>query len=106
MEVCTLAQRQSYGMGMVIGPGRGVLRCVFPGLDWGDDMVISSVADGSRGVVESVGGYAVVERCPTQAKKGLDVWGDAGQGLGVMRRLKEQMDPNRLFNPGRFVGGI
>ena len=106
MEVCTLAQRQSYGMGMVIGPGRGVLRCVFPGLDRGDDMVVNGVVDGSRGVVESVGGYAVVERCPTQAKKGLDVWGDAGQGLGVMRRLKEQMDPDRLFNPGRFVGGI
>ena len=93
-------------MSMTIGPTRGVLRCQVSGLDQGDDIVISSVADGFRGVVESVGGYAVVERCPTQAKKRLDVWGDAGPGLAVMHRLKEQMDPNRLFNPGRFVGGI
>ena len=91
---------------MTIGPGRGVLRCVFPGLDWGDDTVISGVVNGSRGVAESVGGYAVVEVCPTRAKKRLDVWGDAGPGLAVMHRLKEQMDPSRLFNPGRFVGGI
>ncbi len=105
-EALTLVQRQGYGVGMVIGPGRGVLRCVFPGMDRGDDMVISSVVEGLRGVVESVGGYAVVERCPTQAKKRLDVWGDAGPGLAVMHRLKEQMDPNGLFNPGRFVGGI
>ncbi len=105
-EIFTLAQRQRYGIGMAMGPGRGVLRCVFPGLDWDDDMVVSSVVDGSRGVVESVGGYAVVERCPTQAKKRLDVWGDAGPGLAVMHRLKEQMDPTRLLNPGRFVGGI
>jgi len=105
-ETLSLAEKRGYKIGMVIGPGRGVLRCVFPGLDRGDDTVISGVVDGSRGVVESVGGYAVVEGCPTRAKKRLDVWGDAGPGLAVMHRLKEQMDPSRILNPGRFLGGI
>ena len=105
-EVFTLAQRQGCGVGMVIGPGRGVIICQVSGLDIDDSEAAGSVVNGLRGMVESVGGYAVVERCPTQAKKRLDVWGDAGPGLVVMRRLKEQMDPKRLLNPGRFVGGI
>jgi glycolate oxidase FAD binding subunit len=27
-------------------------------------------------------------------------------GLDVMRRLKDQLDPDHLLSPGRFVGGI
>jgi FAD/FMN-containing dehydrogenase len=27
-------------------------------------------------------------------------------GLSLMRRVKENFDPQRLFAPGRFVGGI
>jgi glycolate oxidase FAD binding subunit len=62
--------------------------------------------DDVRGIAASVDGYVVVERCPVKAKVGLDVWGDPGQGLALMRRLKEQMDPRHTLNPGRFVGGI
>jgi len=35
----------------------------------------------------------------------LDMWGPV-QGLALMRRVKEQFDPEGRFAPGRFVGGI
>ena len=56
--------------------------------------------------VLSLGSYGVVERCPITVKASVDVWGDPGEGIGIMRRLKEKFDPNGVLNPGRFVGGI
>ncbi len=52
------------------------------------------------------GGSLVVEACPTALKGKIDVWGDVGSALPVMRRLKAALDPNLIMNPGRFVGGI
>ena len=48
----------------------------------------------------------VVQKCPTDLKDLVDVWGDDPSGIGVMRRLKAQYDPNNTMNPGRFVGGL
>jgi FAD/FMN-containing dehydrogenase len=39
-------------------------------------------------------------------KRQLPVWGRERGDLWLMRRVKEQLDPRHLFNPGRFVGGI
>jgi glycolate oxidase FAD binding subunit len=41
-----------------------------------------------------------------EVRGGIDVWGSVGEGLGLMRRVKQQFDPQRTLNPGRFVGGI
>jgi glycolate oxidase FAD binding subunit len=54
----------------------------------------------------AAGGTAIVERYPPELKSGLDVWGDVGEPLAIMRRLKEHYDPRGTLNPGRFVGGI
>lgn len=35
-----------------------------------------------------------------------DAWGEPGDAIGVMRALKERLDPKSTLNPGRFVGGI
>jgi glycolate oxidase FAD binding subunit len=35
----------------------------------------------------------------------VDSWGPV-PGLGLMRRVKDQFDPDALLAPGRFVGGI
>lgn len=48
----------------------------------------------------------VVENCPPDLKDHLDVWGDVGPALDIMRRLKSALDPHDTLNPGRFVGGI
>ena len=36
----------------------------------------------------------------------LRVWGEPPEAIEQMRALKRRFDPNRTFNPGRFVGGI
>jgi ribose/xylose/arabinose/galactoside ABC-type transport system permease subunit len=58
--------------------------------------------------VVAIGGNAslVVQRCPTVLKGEIDVWGDVGSSLGLMRALKSQLDPHHTLNPGRYVGGI
>jgi len=51
-------------------------------------------------------GNLVVESSPLAIKKEVDVWGGARADRAVMKRLKEEIDPAGILNPGRFVGGI
>jgi glycolate oxidase FAD binding subunit len=48
----------------------------------------------------------VVERCPTALKHAVNVWGDPGASVEVMRAVKARLDPKGTLNPGRYVGGI
>ncbi len=51
------------------------------------------------------GGSAIVLRAPVAIKGALDVWGPV-PALDLMRRVKQQFDPERRLAPGRFAGGI
>ncbi len=51
------------------------------------------------------GGSAVVVDAPAAVKAGVDVWGPV-PALDLMRRVKDQFDPDHRLAPGRFVGGI
>jgi glycolate oxidase FAD binding subunit len=44
--------------------------------------------------------------CPPAIKSRIDVWGEPGDALDLMRRVKERFDPTRVLNAGRFVGKI
>ena len=59
-----------------------------------------------RNLSSQLGATAIVQRCPPDAKAGIDVWGEDHPGIDVMRRMKSLYDPNRIMNPGRFVGRI
>jgi glycolate oxidase FAD binding subunit len=48
----------------------------------------------------------VIERCPTMLKRAIDVWGDPGASVALMRALTAKLDPKNTLNPGRYVGGI
>jgi glycolate oxidase FAD binding subunit len=52
------------------------------------------------------GGSVVVRRAPLAVKERLDVWGAAGDAIGLMKSVKCRFDPRNIMNPGRFVGGI
>ena len=56
--------------------------------------------------VRRIGGTAVITHAPAQIKDTLDVWGETTSAIDTMRSLKRQYDPNRVLNPGRFMGGI
>jgi glycolate oxidase FAD binding subunit len=50
-------------------------------------------------------GDVVVLKAPPDVRAVVDVWG-AVRGLDLMRRIKDQFDPEHRLAPGRFVGGI
>ncbi len=50
--------------------------------------------------------HVTVLAAPPEWKQGIDVWGKEPDGLDVMRSLKQQFDPHRVLNPGRFIGRI
>jgi glycolate oxidase FAD binding subunit len=51
-------------------------------------------------------GYVVILHAPSFFKERISVWGKTPAGLFLMRKIKEQLDPEGRFNPGRWVGGI
>jgi glycolate oxidase FAD binding subunit len=51
-------------------------------------------------------GTAVVLSAPPGHHPDLDHWGPVGDALDLMRRVKDQFDPDRRMSPGRFVGGL
>jgi glycolate oxidase FAD binding subunit len=52
------------------------------------------------------GGTIVALGCPLAVKRGLDVWGPAGDAQPLMVRIKQRFDPDGTLSPGRFLGGI
>ena len=55
---------------------------------------------------ETAKGNVVVLRCPPDWKRDLPVWGRPRRDAWLMRRVKTRLDPNNIFNPGRFVDAI
>ncbi len=55
-----------------------------------------------RAMAESMEGSLVLENAPEQFKSEIDSWGDFGSSATLMKRVKEQLDPEGLLSPGRF----
>ncbi|MBA3611264.1 MAG: FAD-binding oxidoreductase, partial [Rubrobacter sp.] len=72
----------------------------------GDADAIVEVIEEVRDIRNRGGGSVVVLSAPITVKEKLDVWGPAGDYLGLTRRVKEKFDPGYAMNPGRFIGGI
>jgi len=51
-------------------------------------------------------GSMVIERCPSDLKRRVSVWGEPGQNFFLMQRIKQQFDSKGTFVKGRFVGGL
>jgi glycolate oxidase FAD binding subunit len=51
-------------------------------------------------------GTAVLLHAPDDVRDELDHWGPVGDALPLMRRVKDQFDPEGRMSPGRFVGGL
>jgi glycolate oxidase FAD binding subunit len=59
-----------------------------------------------RALARSGGGHATLEWAPLAVKTQAPVWDDLGAAARVMQRIKAQLDPKGILNPGRFVAGI
>ncbi len=67
---------------------------------------VAAVLDEWRRIARAGGGHAVLEWAPQAVKSQVPVWDDPGAAGRIMQRIKAQLDPQNLLNPGRFVAGI
>jgi len=81
--------------------GLGLVR-----LEGQNEQALAEAATRLRGEIEQLRGSLVVLRCPPGAKARLDVWGSTGDALPLLRRVKQELDPAGILNPGRFAGGV
>lgn len=59
-----------------------------------------------RSRLKDKGGSAVVLQAPQKLSCAIDRWGCESNALPLMKEIKRRFDPNRVLNPGRFVGNI
>jgi len=62
-----------------------------------------SILNELRRLGHSAQGNLVVLHCDPEWKSQMPMCGDPEPGWGLMQRLKRQLDPHGLLNPGRFI---
>jgi glycolate oxidase FAD binding subunit len=72
----------------------------------GEAVPVATVLTEWRMLAAAGGGHATLTWAPLAVKAQVPVWGDAGPAGRIMQRIKAQLDPNDVLNPGRFVSGI
>jgi glycolate oxidase FAD binding subunit len=100
------AQRAGLAAALAAHAGVGVVEAVLAGGRPADAAAVAAVLTEWRRLVRAAGGQALVESAPLAVKERVPVWDDPGPALRIMQRIKSQLDPAGLLNPGRFVGGI
>jgi glycolate oxidase FAD binding subunit len=65
-----------------------------------------TVIDAARALAKRYGSTCVVERCPTDVKRGIDVFGEPPASFALMQSIKREYDPNGVLSPARFVGRL
>jgi glycolate oxidase FAD binding subunit len=75
-------------------------------VDAADCTQLADCISSIRAFLAPTGGTAVVLKAPVALRQQVDVWGDPGTALPLMKRIKHQFDPRGVLNRGRFVGGI
>jgi glycolate oxidase subunit GlcD len=55
-----------------------------------------------RSEAERQSGSLTIERAPDEIKNHVAAWGNFGSASQVMRRTKQQLDPDEILSPGRF----
>ena len=108
-DAVTLVARMQQGTGEDWAVSCNMVNGVVYGYWWDEGVSIDDLETRVRRVREITGelnGHCVIEACPAQLKERIDVWGLEGPEVFLMKRIKEQFDPNGTLNPGRFVKGI
>jgi glycolate oxidase FAD binding subunit len=85
---------------MAASPGLGSITLR---LDFGSTGSPDRLAE-AQAVILVLADTATILTAPSAWKRGLDVWGRHPDGFDYMRSLRQEFDPNRTINPGRFAG--
>ena len=81
------------------GSGSGLLR-----LETSADT--AQLVSKMRSLVQAQSGFLTILEAPVTLKQKIDVWGYSGNAVDLMRRIKQQFDPQNILSHHRFVGGI
>ncbi len=60
----------------------------------------------AREIADRYNGAVIVEAAPPALKRKIDVFGPLRPDFAIMKRMKEEFDPDRTLAPGRFVGRL
>jgi glycolate oxidase FAD binding subunit len=110
-ETLTSATREAESCGLrwvAMARGVGVIYfAILPGEsgEAGKQQVVQA-SDNILLACAALGGNATIPWCPSAWKNTLKVWGLPRADFAQMLKLKKAFDPDRIFSPGRFVGGI
>ena len=87
--------------------GVGVVRAALASAGRGTEpSAIAAVLQDWRNLARAGGGHGTLEWAPLAVKSQVPVWDDPGATGRIMERIKAQLDPRNILNPGRFVAGI
>lgn len=103
LEIVDHIARRMRLVGHVVlnGDGTGFVR-----FEGGDEQVLLAAIVSLRARIVEIGGWLVLHLVPRVLKSRLDVWGDPGDTLPLMRRIKDEFDPRGVLNPGRYIGRL
>jgi glycolate oxidase FAD binding subunit len=65
-----------------------------------------ALAEALRGLAKSNGATCLFPRLPEALVGELDPWGEVGSERRLLEGIKRTLDPQGVFSPGRFVGGL
>ena len=76
-----------------------------------DDSTLAQLAQTATELIHAssssdIGGRPMIEWCPMELKRQVNVWGPVRDDLVLMQRVKKAFDPQGTLAPGRFMGGI
>jgi glycolate oxidase FAD binding subunit len=71
-----------------------------------DSEKLAQVGTAFREAAEEHEGSVVMECAPGALKHKFDPWGSPREDFLLMKRIKDNVDPLGVLNPGRFLGGI
>jgi glycolate oxidase FAD binding subunit len=84
------------------GLGHGICQVHLVGASFD---VISAITQ-LRSLAVNLGGYAIVSHLPLALRQQLEVWGEKPAHFFLLEGIKTKIDPKRILNHKRFVGGI
>ena len=99
------AQRSGLRAAFAAHAGVGIVSAALAG-DGAEAATVVAVLGEWRAMAAGAGGHAFLEWAPLAVKERVPVWDPPGPAHRFMRRIKEQLDPGGILNPGRFPGGI
>jgi glycolate oxidase FAD binding subunit len=84
------------------GLGTGICQVILRGAS--DDVSQSIIH--LREYAVKLGGYGIVKYLPDSLDGTVDVWGEKPSYFQLLEGIKAKMDPGKIMNPKRFIGGI